>query len=182
MTDLADELRKLDELQQTGLLTKEEFAAAKARLLAGPTTSVEFTSLLQDQLAELKHQAELARIDREWDIERRQYQITSRSGSSYIPSASSSLFNGLVGGFFGAFIAGVAYTVQNITTHFGYETPTISTCEAIAFWFGVALAAAAIVSGIYRCLLAQNYRSAHDAYQTRRLNASVSPIPTSAAK
>src|SRR5262245_35284278 len=76
---LADELQKLEELRQRGTLTEEEFVQAKQSLLSGAGDA------MSAHLDEIKYQNELARVDREWEIEREQYLITTRYGQRVVP-------------------------------------------------------------------------------------------------
>jgi hypothetical protein len=73
--NLADELRKLEELHRSGALTDEEFAAAKARVLAGEPagTGPAGEGVMREQLDELRLQNEVDRLDREWQMERERY-------------------------------------------------------------------------------------------------------------
>jgi hypothetical protein len=86
---IADELTKLEELRRSGALSDVEFAKAKAALLSGSSGQTEqpLAQHLSEQLAEVKHQNELARIDREWEIEQAQYLIVDRYGGRHIPTA-----------------------------------------------------------------------------------------------
>ena len=60
---LPDELLKLEQRWRQGTLSNAEFAQAKAALLAAP-----YASTINNSAALLK-EAELARIDREWEME-----------------------------------------------------------------------------------------------------------------
>jgi hypothetical protein len=68
LMNIADELRKLQALHHSGALTDDEFAAAKAAVLAGQARGEESAGeqAMQRQLDELKLENELARLDREW--------------------------------------------------------------------------------------------------------------------
>src|SRR5438045_1929994 len=82
---LVDELQRLDELHQNGSLTDAEFAQAKANLLAKPSDSGHHQQMAE-QLQEVRYHNELARIDREWEMERQQYLITTKYGRLIVPT------------------------------------------------------------------------------------------------
>src|SRR5437868_159166 len=110
---IADELGKLEELRRSGALTDEEFARAKARVLAGDAVPRPEDDTLRDHLAELKRENEVARLDREWQIERERYQMTGRSGYRYTPSKASSVFMGLAIVGFGIIWTMTAFTMAH---------------------------------------------------------------------
>jgi hypothetical protein len=87
---IADEIRKLQELHQAGALTDTEFAQAKARVLAGQPGATQGEQL-RDELAGLRRQQALDRLDREWDHERERYLFTSRYGNRYTPSKGNAV-------------------------------------------------------------------------------------------
>src|SRR5262249_61692412 len=75
---IAEELQRLHELHQRGALTDEEFAQAKAALLAGPPADV------QDQLKDIARHQEIERIDREWQQARDRYMVTETRGGAWV--------------------------------------------------------------------------------------------------
>ena len=98
---LADELKKLEELRWNGTLTDEEFAQAKAVLLAALEEELEAPDAhanpkLAEHLAEVRYQNELTRIDREWEIEKEQYMITAKGGHRYIPTRGEGLVGAIL--------------------------------------------------------------------------------------
>ena len=95
---IADELRKLQELHDQGGLSDEEFATAKAKVLAGGAAP---DSVLQEHLEEIKEQNDVAALDREWAAERERYMVTGRYGNRYIPNKGSSLMVGFIVAFGG---------------------------------------------------------------------------------
>src|SRR4051794_35230267 len=100
---LVDELTKLEELRRSGALTDAEFAQAKAALLAGASAPAAADRPLQEHLAEVKRQNELAEIDRAWQIERQQYLITDRYGRGQVPTPAMGVLTAVLGGMFGLF-------------------------------------------------------------------------------
>jgi hypothetical protein len=176
---IADELQKLDELHRKGTLTNEEFVQAKSRLLATPIgTSLEAGALLQDQLTEVRHQNELARIDSEWEIERRQYEIRGRYGTRYVPTYGTVIATVVSGGIIGAFLAAAAYAmnigISSFSEHgisipgFNWRIPVNNAILPILPWIGIGIAVLSIGTGLYRYLLVNNHHAAFAAYQSRR--------------
>ena len=78
---LADELQKLEQLRQAGTLSTAEFAQAKATLL---NTTISITD--SGKLVQLTKEAELARIDREWELEKQSFNVLSRYGIQQRPT------------------------------------------------------------------------------------------------
>src|SRR5262249_44557684 len=118
---LADELQKLEDLRRSGALSDQEFARAKAALLAGPPAPAgePIAQHLSDQLAEVRYQNELAQVDREWEIERQRYVITDRYGRQQIPTAGMGIGIAVVGGVFGLIWTVVAFSLTSAAPDFG---------------------------------------------------------------
>ena len=171
---IADELQKLSELLKNGTLTNEEFAQAKIRLLAEPATkpTVEVSEFLEDQLTEVRYQNELARIDREWEIERRQYQVVGRFGRSFTPTIGTGIATAVVGGIFGLFWTVTAYTIISMSRSLPMFDESYSVIGTIFPLIGILFTVTAIWRGIYFCVLSQNYNVAYEAYKQRHLKAS----------
>jgi hypothetical protein len=159
---IADELHKLQELHQSGALTDAEFAQAKARVLAGRTSASEPDEKeadLRDQLAELKRDSELDRLDREWDQERQRYLIYGRYGAQpYTPSKMMSVIMGAaIVGF------GILWTAFAASITGGVGGPaSIFPC------FGVVFILVGIGVSAYNFTRASQYEQAYQRYQRRR--------------
>ena len=163
---IADELQKLEELRQRGALTNEEFAQAKAKLLASTseTSKPDVSEHLSEQLAEVRYQNELARLDREWEIERQKYLITDRYGRQHIPTTGMGIGIAVVGGGFGVF-----WTIMAIAiTGSGPSDGPFGVARVIFPLFGVVFVVGAIGYGIYAYSRAQEHDLALAAYQARR--------------
>jgi hypothetical protein len=159
---LADELQKLDDLRRRGTLTAAEFERAKAALLAGDSADV--GGHLADQLAEVRHQNDLAQIDREWEIERQQYLVTGKHGRQFVPTTGTGLMSAVGGGAFGIF-----WTVMAVSIMSGAPTDGAFGAAKVFFpLFGVVFTLIAIGWGVYCYLRAQKYDAAFQAYQDRR--------------
>jgi hypothetical protein len=163
---LADELTKLEEMRRRGALSDAEFTQAKAALLAGAPagSGQQFGEHLADQLAEVKHQNELAQLDREWEIERQQYLIRNRLGVAQVPTAGMGIGMAVVGGLFGVFWTVMAAAITGSAPDVG----PFSIAKVFFPLFGVVFTLAAIGFGIYTYSRAQKYQEAFAAYKARR--------------
>jgi hypothetical protein len=100
--NLSDELRKLQQLRDEGVLNADEFAQAKAAVLARESAETKLQTA-DHRLSELQFQTELARLDREWQMERERYMVSGRYGSKHVPSEGSSALMGIAVVGFGIF-------------------------------------------------------------------------------
>jgi Short C-terminal domain len=156
---IADELRKLEELRRSGALTDEEFARAKAKVLAADAAPRPDDDTLREHLAELRRENELARLDREWQIERERYQMTGRNGYRYTPSRIASVVMGVVAVGFGVF-----WTVMAAEMAGGFGG------GPAAFFplFGVLFILIGIGMSVFSFLRASQYDEARRRYERRR--------------
>ncbi len=165
---IADELAKLEDLRSRGALTEAEFAQAKAALLSGGAAApdAQLGQHLSEQLAEVKYQNELARLDREWEMERQNYYLTDRYGRRQLPTPGMGIAVAVIGGGFG-----LLWTVfaAAITGSAPDEGP-FSVVKVIFPLFGVLFIVIAIGYGIYAYNRARAYQRAYQAYQARRRN------------
>src|SRR5262245_9661928 len=163
---LVDELAKLEELRRSGALSEAEFTKAKAALLSGAPAGSEHQlgEHLADQLAEVKHQNELAQIDREWQIERQQYMVQGRYGTTHVPTPGMGIGTAVVGGAFGLF-----WTIMAIAITGGAPDEGAFSIAKVCFpLIGIVLTAGTIGYGIYTYSRAQRYQQAFATYQARR--------------
>jgi len=168
---IADELQKLESLRQSGTLTDAEFAQAKARLLAGPAPAADghagleqVGAAMSQQLAEVRYQNELARIDREWAMEREKYYITTRYGQRQLPSPGMGIAVGVIGGIFG-----IIWTVMAIAiTGSAPSVGPFVVAKVVFPLFGVVFIVVAIVMGSKWHAQAQEFARALERYQQRR--------------
>jgi len=164
---IADELSKLEELHRNGTLNEAEFAKAKAMLLNSPAPQEPLVQHLAQQQAEIHHQNELARIDREWEMQRQQYYVTTRYGVRQLPTTGMGLGIAIVGGAFGIF-----WTIMAIAITGGApDVGPFSVAKVIFPLFGILFTGAAIVFGIYCKVRAKKYQEAYEVYQRRRQQA-----------
>ncbi len=144
---IADELLKLHTLHKEGMLTDEELEKAKASLLAAPAGSA------ADQLDEIRHQNEIAQLDREWQLDRERYMVAGRYGYRYVPNKAMSLIGGIVIAGFGTF-----WTIMAA----GMGAPVFFPL------FGVLFVLAGIGMSVYGFIKAGQYADAYGRYQRRR--------------
>ena len=163
---LADELQKLEDLGRRGTLTDAEFNQAKTALLAGGTGAAEqpLGQHLLDQLAEVRYQNELTRIDRKWEIERQDYLVAGRYGHRQVPTSAMGIVSAVVGGGFGAFWTVMAASITSGAPGFG----PFGLVQVVFPLFGVVCTVTAIGWGVRCYLRAQKYDAAFRAYQVRR--------------
>ncbi len=171
---ITDELQKLVQLRTSGTLTDAEFAQAKAVLLSNPqaSASTDESTFLTEQLLVLRRQNELAQIDREWEIERRQFQMLGRYGRTFTPTIGMGIATAIVGGIFGIFWTVFAFTITNASDKFSIEPDGFAIVRTIFPILGVLVTCLSIGRGIYCCVLAHGYNEAYRAYQAKRLKAS----------
>ena len=171
---LAEELHSLDQLQQDGKLTAEEFAKAKQLLLGEPLKPVDLTAPMgvERRLETIQIQNELAQLDREWQQSIPTYEFTGRYGQRFLPNGLSGLIYIVFGGGCGLFWAFASYLFAEQLTQF----PPLD-------WFFYALAilaalfaATSILRGLAHLVVSQNYAAAAYRYQTRRA-AAVARLP-----
>ena len=167
---VAEEIKKLEELRWNGTLTDDEFARAKAALLARmddapePARDGETGEKLAAHLAEVRYQNELARIDREWEIEREQYTVRGKHGLRHIPTTTMGYGAAAVGGVFG-----VIWTLMAISiTSGGPDFGPFSIAKVVFPVIGVAVTIGAVAYGIHCVNKAEGYKKALAAYQARR--------------
>jgi hypothetical protein len=172
---IADELSKLEELRRSGALSETEFAQAKAALLRGAPAAAEpqLGQHLADQLAEVRHQNDLAQIDREWEIERQQYFISDRYGRRQVPTAGMGIGMAVIGGVFGLFWTIMAFSITGGAPDAG----PFAIAKVIFPLFGIVFIGAAIGYGIYCYSRAQQYQQAYEAYRARRERANAEKAP-----
>ena len=150
---IADELAKLQDLYRRNALSEEEYAAAKAAVSDDDSPSTGADPAMHAHLEEMQFQNDVARLDREWELERENYMVAGRYGGRHIPSAGVSILGGV---FVGAF--GIFWTIM------------ASSMGAPVFFpiFGVLFVLFGIGMSIYSVTKATGYRAAHEQYRARR--------------
>ena len=167
---LAEEIKKLEDLRWNGTLTDEEFARAKAALIAKledeaePGHKGEAAAAVAGQLAEVRYQNELARIDREWEAEQEKYMIANKYGVRHLPTKGQGVAVAAVVGVFGLFWTIMAFSITSGATDEG----PFRIVKIFFPLFGIAFTAFGIYSGIHAVRKAEEYNRALAAYQERR--------------
>jgi hypothetical protein len=103
-------------------------------------------------------QDDLARLEREWELEREQYLRTGRFGRRYLPTVDRSIYTGLV-----AVVGGIIWIT--------FTTNAFPNTEGFGLFFplfGVAFIAIGLGLSVVNYNLAQRYEQAHAAYLERR--------------
>lgn len=166
--NFADELKKLESLRWNGTLTDAEFERAKAALFAQLPTAEQPTaddvSKLEAELAELRAEKELERIDREWEAERQKFLWVDKNGNKSVPTSGGAMAGGGLIATFGVF-----WTI--LTLSMGRDAPAFGMFNVAKVVFpliGIAITAGAIALAILGARKATEYEKAHAAYQSRR--------------
>lgn len=167
-TSLADELKKLEGLRWNGTLTDAEFERAKAALFAQlPSTeqpTADDVSKLEAELAELRAEKELERIDREWEAERQQFMVSDKHGHKQLPTTGGSFAVGAVGAVFGVIWTAMAIGITSGAPSFG----PFAIAKVVFPIVGIGITIGAIVMGVVGANKAAEYEKALAAYQARR--------------
>jgi hypothetical protein len=174
MPSLADELNKLQRLRQDGVLTEAEFAQAKAQVLAGlastqANASANAQASASDQhWQEQRYHNELARIDREWELEQKEHMLHTRVGPQTPKNNDGEVPKWVFTGF-GTIIALVGF-LGLISMIF---TPNYSRSNVILIYFiPIIFGGLVIWSGWaiskYHKAKADAYQAAYQRYQQRR--------------
>ena len=153
MTNLSGEIRKLQELHDTGAQTDEEFVHTKATVLCAEPSQLGQGDGVHRQLGQIRLQNEIARLDREWNLEREKYMISNKYGTRSVPNEAGSLLLVLVFGGFGVF-----FTISAASAG----------APAIFIIFGCIFTLIAVGAGITGFAKAAEYREAFRLYQEGR--------------
>ena len=150
---IADELEKLDELRRRGVLSSAEFEVGKRKILNGDGGAVRLS-----QFDELQKHNEVAELDREWELERENYQVRGKYGQRYTPSKASSVIGGVVIVAFGIFWTAMAASISSGMPGIGSVFPL----------FGVLFIIGGVAMSIRGFVKAEQYAQAEDQYRRRR--------------
>ena len=163
---IADDLHKLEQLRQSGSLTDTEFQRAKTILLENPPAinANPMSPFVEEQLAQVRFQNELERIDREWEIERDQFRMTGRRGRTYIPTIGTGIGMAIGGGFFGVFWTVIAVMMASVFP----DQPPFNIMKFAFPVIGVIFTVLVVCKGITACVRAQKHNDAFLEYKERR--------------
>jgi hypothetical protein len=132
----------------------------RSQLAVKHTDSVTYTEILEEldertermeeELAQLRYQSDLHRIDRQWERERESYLITDKHGIRREPSV------------FGAVIITIAGLLMGVVVLFTFEGP--------GSLFGFAFMLIGCGAGAYNYFRAKDFLAAKRRYRRRRLS------------
>lgn len=169
---IADELQRLEQFRQAGTLTEAEFTQAKARTLSARDADVvqgpALAKLLEQQLTESRFHNDLARLDREWELERRKYLVRGNYGSWFIPTFSTVLVILLIAIAFCAFWWTTVFVITTAATQLGFREPSFWMIAGTLQVVGIVIASFIIFRALFCLLIAVNYNRAWRKYQRRR--------------
>ena len=149
---ITDEFTRLQSLHDTGALTDDEFAAAKAQVLAG-SAPADGEDKLRQEVEQLKIQNAITQLDQDWETESQDYLQRGRYGSRIVPTTGGS-----IGGAIFVCLLSLFFVV------IGIAAPKTGALVLI----GVAGIVLAIGTGISGYSKAIAYEQAYDRYQERR--------------
>jgi predicted RNA-binding Zn-ribbon protein involved in translation (DUF1610 family) len=119
------------------------------------------TDQLSDQVNDLTGYTELAALDREWELERQNYMVTTRHGAKHIPSEAGSIGGGIAITLFGCIWTFMAFTITSFIP--------IPILHVVFPLFGMIFVIGGIVSSISSFNKAGEYRRAQQRYRQRRI-------------
>lgn len=94
---------------------------------------VAHTSKLTEQVAHLRYQTELSRIERDWESERKKHLIKQKDGSLSEPTHGGAMLTGIASGIGGAIALFIGFTTKNIPfALFGLAAVAIGLVSAVA--------------------------------------------------
>lgn len=158
MASIADELKKLSSLRDSGSITQEEFEQAKQAILGGQSVQPAVVSNASaEEIDRLKLQNELLRIDQEWQFERERHKVSY--GKNSMPTEPTRL--GSVMSVFGG-IFFIGFGIFWISKAWEMRAPSFFPL------FGVLPIFIGIGMPIYHAVKYNSYQTAHDDYQRRR--------------
>jgi hypothetical protein len=171
---IADELHNLGQLHERGALSDEEYAAAKEAALAAWAAprggGFEESPMRPD--SEECIEDRVARLDREWELERQQYMVVGKYGHRSVPSRGLSLLGGAIAAGFGLLWIVVGSAMGQGAAEAGGAFGGVGSLLPL-------LGGVVIVSGIgvaiYSYLKASRYEEAYERYQRRRADLLLGP-------
>ena len=119
------------------------------------------TDKLSGDVAELKKQGELERLDREWESQRKRYMIQGKHGNYQLPSVSGGVVVALAGSGFGIFWMFFTGSMMS-------GGPDDSGLFSLFPYVGLVVVAISVGSGFYIAQRAKGYEVARQEYQRKR--------------
>lgn len=154
---MSDELQKLEALLQSGTLTPEEFQLAKQRVLEeSPVTEG------MGEIEEMKAQLALIQLEREWELERQKYLVSTRYGVKRMPT----LYVGIVAVLV-MLCPGLVIVFVEFFTRYGIQSNRDPSLKFFLLAYVVILIGV-IWSAIREIIKFDRYQKAHPHYMRRR--------------
>lgn len=138
--------------------TEDVTFTEKLELLYESTELYEPTQGFNDRLVNISAHAELAALDREWDLERENYMVKDQHGARYIPTKVGSLSKGLATTVFGCFWTMFALALSYGQPGLGLVFPGV----------GVVFVVASVVISVSRYNKAEAFQRAQQRYNALR--------------
>jgi hypothetical protein len=155
---LSEELKELEALRERGVLDEEEFQRAKERVLSGGATPD-----LNRHLEHVRRETELARLDREWAMERESFLVAGKYGRRYLPTEGGSIATGIVVVVFGLFWTAMASGITGMGAGAGFGG-----VFGLFPLFGLLFIGVGVAASVGGYRKAQAYRAAEARYRERR--------------
>jgi hypothetical protein len=172
---LADDLDKLDALRRSGALSEAEFEEASVALIGGALGSPQRAGA-EDTAEEggaAQRQSDLARMDREWQAEERQYLVRAGMGRREVPTTAMAFYLVVVGGGIGMiWIILTVALLQSIPA----AGPLVG-MRMILPLLGAIYTVFVVSYGFYCYRRAQRYQEGYRAYKARRQHIQTEPFP-----
>jgi hypothetical protein len=153
---LSEEIVKLEQLRQEGILSQDEFERGKENLLQGVRVNQE----MQNRLAQVEVQNRLTELDREWESEREKYMMRNKLGHKFEPSMNHVIGLPLVLFTYGLFLLFVGINSKKDGTDVKIDS------------FGVLIAIGMIFGSIYAFFALkskmQKYQTEKQKYEKKR--------------
>jgi hypothetical protein len=146
------------EVHRTSVATYTE-ALPRPGASASPREADPAWREMADRLEYMERQNELARIDREWDMERERYMLYSRYGRRNVPSTTTSIVVGVIFGTMGIGMIAVGL----VGAVLGRSPEGLVCCLPGLFFLLIGTVAAVVNYG-----QAQRYQRAYQEYLDRR--------------
>jgi hypothetical protein len=119
------------------------------------------TEALREEVAELRYERELERIDREWRQRQEDFMVTTRRGNKSLPTRAGGIVMIVVGLLIGGMISTVFFAVASGMGDRGG-------LFAIMPCFGLLFTGVAVFAGITMLSKTSEYERARAAYESRR--------------
>jgi hypothetical protein len=158
MNDIANKIRELRNLCDSGAISETEYVHAKSVLL-GATPPQSASIEVDQQIQELQLQTELLRIDQDWICERERYKVRyGKYSSPRLPNLAWTIVTTVAG------FAAISFGVFWIQQDFGVGPPAFFKTT------GIALAVMGTFISLYHITWYSLYKSAFSHHQRRRLD------------